>query len=396
MKVAIIIGSTTVGGGVNVIFEHAYRLTKNGHDIWIISNDKVDIQTCKWHDGAAFLKFATYDEIVNDYFDIAVCTYWRSAYDVYKINARQYAYFVQSIESRFFPASNYGLRFLADTTYTFPMPIITEATWIQEYLKSTTSAKSFLVKNGIRKDIFTTEGDSFPKEENKLRVLVEGPVDVSYKNIPKTIELVNASKADEIWLLTSSDISEYKNVDRVFSKISPAEVAKLYRSCDVIVKLSYVEGMFGPPLEMFHCKGTCIVYDVTGHDEYIINGFNGIVVKTDNEQQIIEEINSLKNDKLRLNTLKENGLKTANEWNSWEKSSQEFEKALSDILKLDPVSKDVLFYQTCLFMDIYGKYEESIAAKPVSRFRTSVGKIIYKISPKLNLAIYKMINKRGK
>ena len=53
----------------------------------------------------------------------------------------------------------------------------------------------------------------------------------------------------------------------------------IYRSCDVIVKLSYVEGMFGPPLEMFHCGGTSIVYDVTGHDEYIVHGKNGLVAK---------------------------------------------------------------------------------------------------------------------
>jgi hypothetical protein len=38
----------------------------------------------------------------------------------------------------------------------------------------------------------------------------------------------------------------------------------VYRSCDILGKLSYVEGMFGPPLEMFHCGWTAIVYNVTG------------------------------------------------------------------------------------------------------------------------------------
>lgn len=43
--------------------------------------------------------------------------------------------------------------------------------------------------------------------------------------------------------------------------------------------------MFGPPLEMFHCGGTSIVYDVTGHDEYIVHDKNGLVAKTDDDEK---------------------------------------------------------------------------------------------------------------
>lgn len=69
---------------------------------------------------------------------------------------------------------------------------------------------------------------------------------------------------------------------------------EIYRSCDVIVKLSYIEGMFGPPLEMFHCGGTAIVYDVTGHDEYIVHEKNALVVKTDDDKQVINYIKWIK------------------------------------------------------------------------------------------------------
>ena len=71
------------------------------------------------------------------------------------------------------------------------------------------------------------------------------------KNVPKTIEICRESEADEIWLLTSSAVDTYEGVDRVFSRLPIEDTAKVYRSCDVLVKLSLVEGMFGPPLEMF-------------------------------------------------------------------------------------------------------------------------------------------------
>ena len=104
----------------------------------------------------------------------------------------------------------------------------------------------------------------------------------------------------------------------------PADCAKIYRSCDVIVKLSYVEGMFGPPLEMFHCGGTTIVYDVTGHDEYIEHEKNGLVVKTDDDDKVVEYINKLKDNPRYLNKLKKEALVTAKNWISWEESSLRF------------------------------------------------------------------------
>ena len=48
-----------------------------------------------------------------------------------------------------------------------------------------------------------------------------------------------------------------------------------YARSDVVLKLSRVEGMFGPPLEGFHRGATCVVTPVTGHDEYVEHGWNG-------------------------------------------------------------------------------------------------------------------------
>jgi hypothetical protein len=62
--------------------------------------------------------------------------------------------------------------------------------------------------------------------------------------------------------------------------------------------------MFGPPLEMFHCGGTAIVYDVTGHDEYIRHGVNSLVVERDNELQVVDWLKKLKNDIGLLDKLK--------------------------------------------------------------------------------------------
>ena len=59
----------------------------------------------------------------------------RTATELHKINADQYAYFVQSIESRFYPDVEKPLHALVDSTYELGLPVVTEATWIQEYLQ---------------------------------------------------------------------------------------------------------------------------------------------------------------------------------------------------------------------------------------------------------------------
>ena len=388
MKVVFLLGSPDIGGGTYVIYQHALKCLDNNMDVTIVTNEKVTKKRISWHKDAKRLKFKNYKDIENESFDLAIATWWRTVYELPKVNAKNYLYFVQSIESRFVEGNDWVLKRFIDATYTLPMPIITEATWIKEYLEEKYGANVTLVKNGIRKDIYKLEGDKYSKDEAKLRVLVEGPVDVFFKNVPKTIDLVKNSQADEIWLLTSSDIDKYPGVDRVFSKQTIEECAKIYRSCDVLVKLSLVEGMFGPPLEMFHCGGTAITYKVSGWDEYIKNNYNALVADMNDEEKVGELIDELYNDRELLSKLKENAIRTADNWINWDESSDLFYKSL---LKLQKVSYDKnLLLKTIEFnLDSYDLYYINN-----SSFRRRVGNVLRKHFP-IVYKIYQKIFKGG-
>lgn len=336
MKWAVLLGSAAVGGGTYVIFEHAVRAMERGANVTIVTMEHVARKELYWHDRAQNLNWKTIQEAEKEAYDVVICTWWRLVYEAYRLKAKHYIYFVQSVESRFYPVEEKPLRQLAEATYMLPMPVITEAAWIQEYLKKNYLRKVRLVRNGIRKDIYTPKGKCYaPREKGRLRVLVEGPVDVDFKNVPKTISLCRRSEADEIWLMTSSDIKSYPGIDRVFSKVPIEETPEIYRSCDVIVKLSYVEGMFGPPLEMFHCGGTAITYDVTGYDEYIEHGSNALVAARDDDKRVMEYLNQLKREPDYLRKLKAGALHTASQWNSWEQSSALFYETVQEMCRQD-------------------------------------------------------------
>lgn len=358
MNIAFLIYTPGITGGNVVIFEHALRLVEYGHSLTMITVNKLseDKQELFWYKKAQSLEWITYEEAntLKIKFDIVIAGWWETFFELHKINSSHYAYFVQSIESRFYHSNDKAKRKLVESTYTFDIPIITEATWIKKYLFDKYYENAYLVRNGIRKDIYKLDGEAVaPRDPKKLRILVEGPLEIAFKNVQKTIKLCKESLADEIWLLTSTMVDKVSGVDRVFSRIPSEKTAEIYRSCEVIIKLSYIEGMFGPPLEMFHCGGTAIVFDVTGHDEYIIHEKNGLVVKTDDDLQVIKYINELKENPKKLDFLKQNAIETAKNWNSWDISAKEFEKALLDITKKECYIQEKLKLKSEFLYDWY-------------------------------------------
>lgn len=338
MKIAFLLGSPDISGGTNVIFEHAVRLQQMGHEVTIITEFEVEPERCTWHPDALFLNWRTLADSSDILFDYVLATWWQSVLSLARLRSCNFVYFVQSIESRFFPAKNPDFDELrnadiiaewCESTYRYPIPIITEASWIQKYIFNHFNQDAQLAVNGIRKNLFRLDGPVIAERKTgRLRVLVEGPLGVFYKNVEKTIALCLQAEADEIWLLTSSAVSSYPGVTRCFSRIPINKTSEIYRSCDVLVKLSYVEGMFGPPLEMFHCGGTAIVYDVTGHEEYIEDGKNALVVKKDNEHEVVSCLKKLKSDRSFLNVLKKGAIETAERWPDWDLATRGFEKAL--------------------------------------------------------------------
>lgn len=354
MKIAFLLGSLTVGGGNYVVVQHALHAQAMGHDVTLVTQSRFSSAGTAWHPGLAQLRLLHLDECGDSRYDIAVATFWKTVLDLHRLNARQYAYFVQSIESRFFDAAQVQRRRLIDSTYDLRLPAITEATWIQNHLARVHGSACLLARNGIRKDLYTEIGARHaPREPGKLRVMVEGGFGVSFKNTARTLRLIRRAKPCQSWLLTSTELAWYPGVDRVFSRVPITEVAAIYRSCDVIVKLSLVEGMFAPPLEMFHCGGTAIVYDVSGHDEYIVNGRNALVAPMHDEAAVLEHLRRLRETPALLAELKAGAAQTAADWPDWPASSALFLEHLQAWQAAPPVGREWLREQTIALCERY-------------------------------------------
>jgi hypothetical protein len=332
--IAFLLGSPDISGGTNVIMEHALGLTRLGHKVSIVTDRPFDPARLAWKPEAMKLPLFAHADVKQHEFDLAFSTWWRTCYDLPFVRARKYAYFVQSIESRFFPATDPDSKALAEYTYRMPMPVVTEATWIAKYLGGNYGRIASLVLNGIDKVAFATDGPVIePRRPGSLRVLVEGPLGIEFKRTELALDLCRQAGVKDLWLLTSSECTAMPGCSRVLSRIPVTRVGEVYRSCDVLVKLSTVEGMFGPPLEMFHCGGTAITTDVTGHDEYMRHGKNGIIVRRGNEAEVVEYLRSMERDAAFVETLKAGAIETARAWPDWSASTRQFEQFVRDTIE---------------------------------------------------------------
>jgi hypothetical protein len=319
LDVAFLMGSHDISGGSNVIFEHAVGLVARGHRVAIVTARPIDRARLDWHRGAQALTFLDHEACRSRVFDVAVATWWRTVFDLPAVPARRQAYFVQSIETRFAEATDHESRALIDFGYRLPLPVVTEATWIQTYLREHYGREVTLVRNGLRHELFSPDGPVLDGERpHGLRVLVEGAVDVFFKRVPLAITLCQQAGIRDIWLLTLSPRETWPGVTRVLSRVPITEVGAVYRSCDVLVKLSTVEGMFGPPLEMMCAGGTCVTSNVTGHDEYIREGENALVVPQGEEHRAVEALRRLATDPALVARLRHGARETAAAWSGWE------------------------------------------------------------------------------
>lgn len=353
MKIAYLIPGTGISGGIAVICQHVNRLSAMGHDVcMVIQSGQLEID---WFPNQK-VRVIPIEEYPQDT-DILVATGWTTSFVAAKLPARQKFYFVQSDETRFHPPED-PYRYLTALSYLFDFNYFTEAHWIREWLMDNFGHIAEVIPNGLDETIWHPAQPLAPKG-NRLRVLLEGAIDLPYKGMEDAFNVIKDLDV-EVWCVSSygTPKPEWK-CDRFFTEYPMSEMHRIYSSCDILLKMSRVEGFFGPPMEMMACGGAVVVGKVTGYDEYIVDEYNALVVNTGDIPAAGSAILRLINDPELRKTLIENGKKTAAEW-KWESSIDRLENYFITILQnkknvSTPVRED-LNKAVLLFQDMLSKY----------------------------------------
>src|SRR4051812_40853982 len=284
MRVCFLVNDLQLSGGIGVIVQHARQLQHHhGHEVALALVREQDMPNWRY-ETLTGLHVASLEEAQAQRYDVAVATWWETAFTLFTIPAERHAFFVQSLEDRFYK-SDEPERLGAALVLDLPVAaFITEARWIRDTLAQLRpDVPCYFVRNGIDKEVFRSPDKIVPRLEGPLRVLIEGNPSVWFKHVPEAIEAAAQMTEPRHVTVVSGERAELRGAvaDAVVGPLTFREMADAYAESDVLLKLSSVEGMFGPPLEAFHMGATCVVTPVTGHEEYVEHGFNGMVVGFD-------------------------------------------------------------------------------------------------------------------
>jgi len=332
VRIAFLTQDLQLSGGVGVIVAHAVGLARHGFAVDLVLT-RASARPDWSHHGLASVQVVGLDAARTRRYDVALATWWETASHLFDLDAARHACFAQSLEDRFYGAED-PQRLVAALAQDLPVRFVTEARWIADTLEALhPGAKVLYVRNGIAKDVFAPVPAAPLPRGGPLRVLVEGSLGVPFKGVGDALAAVARMRAPRHVTVVAPDATAERldGVDRLLGAVPQRRLADLYAETDVVLKLSRVEGMFAPPLEGFHKGATCVVTPVTGHDEYVVHGENGLVVDWDDPAGTGRALDLLAHDRVLLHRLRAGALATARSWPGWEQQSQVMAAALQAI-----------------------------------------------------------------
>ena len=153
----------------------------------------------------------------------------------------------------------------------------------------------------------------------------------------KMLDINNRSGA-EFWIIGSIGNDAYAiNIKKMCSEmeqvkiwgtLTRSELEKIYPDIDVVVCPSLEDPLPIVMTEGMMYKKVCIASDSTGTSQYIENGINGFVCKTNDAKDLMQKMKWCIDNKSKLNEIGENARKTYEEYFTLEKFGDRLEKML--------------------------------------------------------------------
>ena len=311
-KIAFVLPSLQISGGIMVALSHAAILQDAGWDVDILATEekKEDI-TFRGH---TFNTIDFWNRPIDASFDVMVATMWNTTGFVLNYErAERKIYLVQNYETDFY---EYGeiLRLFAEQTYHIDRGIeyCTISKWCQEWLRDHYGHKdSVYIPNGLWEDSYQERERDF---SGKIRILIEGDCTVAYKNVDESFEIVSRLDPDrfEVWYLSYNGTPKPQyRVNKFFNRVRYEKVGLVYEQCDILLKSSYLESFSYPPIEMMSTGGLCVVVENDGNREYIRDGYNCLTYEKGDVEGGVKAILKICDDAGLRERLLEGGKETA-------------------------------------------------------------------------------------
>ena len=160
-------------------------------------------------------------------------------------------------------------------------------------------------------------------------------------------DLLNEGYEFNLFLI--GDGKEYKSLQELILKNQPklshsikligwvrnSELIKYYKSSDIFVLPSYIEGLPNALVEAMLCCVVPVVSNVGSISDYIIEGKNGLLVKPKSQKILKKQIKKLLDNKKLIDKLRINAFKSAKKFFDQDKNLNKIDSLLIKMLDVD-------------------------------------------------------------
>lgn len=327
-KILFLLPSRALSGGVLVVHRHAKLLAEKGYEVTVAYLHACDLddEVMPAIEPVREIFFAELGE--KDSFDVAVATWWETAYHIANVQAKSYFYYVQAFEDRLYPVESVW-PLLVQRTFQTGFNFIAVNTGIQRYLQNDFNLSSVVVAPGITIEDYACE-PLIERKTDALRVLVEGSPDALYKRVGLAFEaLAQVPNLETVYVSPQGKPKEGWRIDYFFERVPHVQMPAIYKSCDLILKLSTDESFSMPVLESFAARATAIAAQFYGGSDFICDGENALIVPVDDVEAVVKSLEKLQTDRQLLRKLSAGAARTAGNY-SWCEQSAKMEAALSN------------------------------------------------------------------
>jgi len=210
-------------------------------------------------------------------------------------------------------------KFILDT-YFLPIYKVANSKWLRQRLFLITRKEFPILNPAIEHDIFYPR-NRHQQDYKNIHIVALGKG--GWKNaigIYNAVNLVRSKLPNKKIILHFFGQRPIKNIkfdnrETIFHKnLSDDQLAELYSNSDIQVTFSTAESFPLPPLEAMAC-GSAVITTPYGTEDYVIDGYNALIVEPNNTEMLADKIRLLIEDEELRQKLIENGFKTASKFN---------------------------------------------------------------------------------
>lgn len=334
-------------GGINTILRFAdYFHSKNIQNTFIICGpEKNAVSIAKEAIAQAYPGLSTENilqqtaasPISLPYADIAIATYWTTAYQLLKFQKTQAKfYFIQDYEPLFFPAGfTYGL---VEATYRFGFhAIINTEGLFNEYHKNYNTPAAYFTPS-VDRDVFYPSNNEAPKQDKPFTIFFYGrpnPRNAFELGI-LALKRIKKKYGDQVKIISAGSQWNRKTYDREghienLGVLPYRKTADLYRSCNLGVAFMFTKHPSYLPFELLAC-GCPVLTNTNSATSWLLKDNINCALTEPTVSSVCERIETLMANPEIRRQISLNGLKTIQQTN-WQ---EETEKIYNFITKRAP------------------------------------------------------------